>query len=130
MPEHVHLVIWPHRSARISSILKTLKQSVSQRAFHWLNKHEPKFFQRLEDVQPNGRRILRFWQRGGGYDRNLRSAADVHEKIEYIHNNPVRRGLADRASSWRWSSFHAWETGEDQPIAIDRDSLPRNVVLR
>ena len=90
MPEHVHLVIFPHKRVRISTILKTVKQSVSQHALRWLDENEPRFLARLEDVQPNGRNAFRFWQRGGGYDRNLRSVADIHEKIEYVHNNPVR----------------------------------------
>ena len=128
MPEHMHVVLWPRGSARISAILKTIKQSVAQTALAWLEHNDPRFLAQLEDVQPNGRRSSRFWQRGGGYDRNLRGAADIHEKIHYIHNNPVRRGLVDRAISWPWSSCRAWETGCDDPIAIDRDSVPRELI--
>ena len=124
MPEHVHLVLWPHREVRIASILKTLKQSVSKRALLWLEANEPSFLRRLENPRPNGQRSYRFWQRGGGYDRNLRSVEDVHQKIEYAHNNPVRRGLVEKASLWPWSSFHAWATGENDPIAIDRETMP------
>jgi putative transposase len=124
MPEHVHVVLLPHAGARIAEILTTLKQSVSKRALLWLRENAPHFLKRLEDVQPNGRRAFRFWQRGGGYDRNLRTVEDVYEKIEYIHNNPVRRGLVTAAADWTYSSACAWETGEDRPIAIDRASLP------
>jgi putative transposase len=128
MPEHIHLVINPRQGVGISTILKTIKQSVSRKAITWLGDHAPRFRERLADVQPNGKISYRFWQRGGGYDRNLRSIADVHEKIDYVHNNPVRRGLVAKASLWPWSSCQAWETGTDQPIAIDRDSVPRLVV--
>ena len=31
----------------------------------------------------------------------------VHH-IEYVHDNPVRRGLASRAVDWPWSSVRAW----------------------
>ena len=68
-------------------------------------------------------RAYRFWQRGGGYDRNLRTVADIYEKIEYVHNNPVRRGLAASAEEWPWSSCRAWQNGGNVPIAIDRGSL-------
>jgi putative transposase len=124
MPEHVHLVVWPHHEVTIADVLKTVKQSVSKRALLWLQDNDPIFVQRLEDVQPNGRRSLRFWQRGGGYDRNLRSVADVHEKINYVHENPVRRRLVSEPALWPWSSYLAWTTGEDKPIAIDRESVP------
>jgi hypothetical protein len=49
---------------------------------------------------------------------------DVYEKIDYLHNNPVRRQLVAAAEAWPWSSCHAWETGIPVPIAIDRQSLP------
>ena len=124
MPEHVHVVLLPHPGVKISQILSTLKQPVSKIAILWLKENSPHFLSRIEDVQPNGRRSHRFWQRGGGYDRNLRSLADVYEKIDYIHNNPVRRGLIDKADTWIWSSCRAWETGVEEPLALDRDSLP------
>ena len=124
MPEHVHVVLLPHSGEKISAILTTLKQSVSKKALHWLRENRPEFLPKLEDVQPNGRRHARFWQRGGGYDRNLRTIADIHERTEYIHNNPVRRRLVEQAADWPWSSARAWETGVDEPIGIDRHSLP------
>lgn len=124
MPEHAHVVIWP-QGAPISAILKTIKQSTSQTALNWLQENKPHFLAEIADRQPNGRTSHRFWQRGGGYDRNLRSSGDVHEKIRYVHENPVRRGLAATATDWPWSSARAWETGVDEPLPIDRHSVPR-----
>jgi putative transposase len=125
MPEHVHLVLYPRPHTLIHNILKAIKQSVSRSALVWLEDNDPRFLSRLAHVNAAGVTSYRFWQRGGGYDRNLRSIADVFEKIEYCHNNPIRRGLADRAGCWRWSSALAWETGRNEPIAIDRESVPR-----
>jgi hypothetical protein len=34
----------------------------------------------------------------------LESEAAVLAAIDYIHLNPVRRGLCERAIDWRWSS--------------------------
>ncbi len=125
MPEHVHLVLLPQPNVRMQDILKAIKQSVSRRALTWLADNEPRFLERLADVRIDGSKTHRFWQRGGGYDRNLRSVADIYEKIEYVHNNPVRRQFITRPEDWAWSSAHAWKTGIDKPIAIDRSSLPR-----
>jgi putative transposase len=124
MPEHVHIILWPRLEVRIASILTTLKQSVAKRALLWLQREAPAFLTRLEDRQPNGRRCYRFWQRGGGYDRNLRTIADIYRNIEYVHANPVRRELVSAPEDWQWSSYRAWQTGEDRPIAVDRASLP------
>ncbi len=125
MPEHVHLVVLPRPEHRIRDILKSLKQSVARRAFSWLERNNPAFLDRLKVVRTNGTWGYRFWQRGGGYDRNLRSVADIHEKIAYVHNNPVRRGLVQRTVDWQWSSALAWESGGSEPLPIDRDSVPR-----
>lgn len=129
MPEHVHLVLYPLDGTTIASILKTLKQSVSLRAINWLEENAADYLPNIEVVQPNGKRSYRFWQRGGGYDRNLRSVRDIHEKIEYVHQNPVTRGLVSRQTDYRWSSAKSWKTGDDSLLIIDRDSVPTLTIL-
>ena len=129
MPEHVHMVILPHEGVRIRTILAQTKQLVTRRALRFVEKNCPSFTQRMADRQPNGKVTLRFWQRGGGYDRNLRTTRDVHEKIQYIHENPVRRGLVKSPEDWPWSSALAWTTGVDEPIRIDRETLPPLEIL-
>ena len=129
MPEHVHLVVLPMGETTVAQILSTVKQSVAKRAVPWVRENAPEFLATLEDRQPSGSVAHRFWQRGGGYDRNLRTPREVHEKIAYVHDNPVRRGLAARATQWEWSSALAWSTGGDKPIAIDRESVPTLTLL-
>jgi putative transposase len=124
MPEHVRLLLLPHEGVKISSILQSLKLPVTRRAIRYVQDHDPRLLQRMLDVQPNGRRAYRFWQRGGGYDRNMRTVREAHEKLNYIHLNPVRRGFVTRPEDWPWSSARDWATGIDEPLRIDRDSLP------
>jgi len=123
MPEHVHLLLWPHEGVAISAILKEIKQPVAIRAVHYLKEHAPEFLVRMKDVRPNGRHTHRFWLRGGGYDRNLWTARDIHEKVHYIHENPVRRGLVESPGDWKWSSWNAWENNSTTPLNIDKESL-------
>ena len=129
MPEHVHLAVYPRSGTTIASILKTLKQSVSKRAINWLKDNAPSYLPTIEVVQSNGKPTHRFWQRGGGYDRNLRSVRDIHEKITYIHQNPVTRGLATLPEEYLWSSARAWKNGDKKPLSIDRDSIPSLTIL-
>ncbi len=124
MPEHVHMLIFPHEGVLMKDILRAIKQPLTRRVVKWVEKNATSFLARMADRQTNGKNVYRFWQRGGGYDRNLRSVRDIHEKLAYIHANPVRRGLVSEPSAWQWSSARAWETGVDEPIRIDRDSLP------
>jgi putative transposase len=47
------------------------------------------------------------WQRRF-WEHCLRDERDFAQHADYIHYNPVRHGLAKRASEWRWSSIHRW----------------------
>ena len=123
MPEHVHVIIFPKSEVKISQILSTIKQSVSKRALLWIRENSPDLLGKMLDKQPNGKQHFRLWQRGGGYDRNLRNREDIVEKIKYIHENPFRRGLVKKPDEWKWSSCYAWRTGKDDPISIDRGIL-------
>jgi len=123
MPEHVHVVLQPCVGVRMRSVLWRLKRPVTARVLEWVRGHRPSLLPRMADAQPSGRITYRFWQRGGGYDRNLRSALDVHEKINYIHNNPVRRGLVKCAEAWPYSSAPEWVGGREGAVRIDWDHL-------
>ncbi len=124
MPEHVHMLILPHEGSRISAILTSIKQPVTQRCVAWVRQNAPSFLSAMADAGHGGRTFHRLWLRGGGYDRNVWSTKDIHEKLRYIHENPVRRGLVDRAEDWPWSSARAWQEGIDTPIRIDRETFP------
>jgi putative transposase len=81
MPEHVHLLV---------------KQVL-------LGSRSP-LLQRLTVRQRPGVTTFRYWQEGPGYDRNLSKPATVLAAIDYLHHNPVRRGLVKGAADWKWSS--------------------------
>ena len=124
MPEHAHVLVLPKESVTVSRILSALKQPVSKRALVYLRREHPAGLAALADVQPSGSVSYRFWQRGGGYDRNTWTLEEIREKIGYIHANPVRRGLVERPHDWPWSSWRAWTAGDDLPVPIDRESVP------
>jgi hypothetical protein len=46
----------------------------------------------------------RVWRRRF-YDLNIWSEKERLEKLTYMHNNPVKRGLAKQPGDWPWSSW-------------------------
>ena len=40
------------------------------------------------------------------------------EKLNYIHWNPMKRGLVKRPEDWRWSSCHYYQTGVKGSVTI------------
>ena len=101
MPEHVHLMLLPNmHHTSMSKLMIALKRPVSRTVLdHWRSLGEDG----LDRVKDRGDRP-HFWQPGGGYDRNIVTEHELREKVTYIHENPVRRGLANRSVDWRWSS--------------------------
>ena len=90
MPEHVHVLLWPRDPVYEIALIRTaLKVPVQRKALAYLRHNAPGFLERLRDEQPNGEVHYRFWQRGGGYDRNANEPATIRAMIDYIHNNPV-----------------------------------------
>ena len=67
------------------------------------------------------------WQ-GRFFDRALRTVKAYHEKVEYIHLNPVKRGLVTGPEGWRWSSIHDY-TGTLREPAATNSVLPVDRVL-
>ena len=49
----------------------------------------------------------------------LKAERTCNWMIEYLHLNPVRKKLVERARDWRWSSAALFEGG-DSPIPVDR----------
>ncbi len=77
----------------------------------------------MQDVSPTGRVVHRFWQRGGGFDRNLYERDAIQKAVEYIHGNPVRRGLVERAEGWEWSSAREYSSRGTGRIRIEFETL-------
>lgn len=120
MPEHVHLLLCP-RQARyeIRRILGALKRPVATAVKAFLTQRgEREWLERLTVRYPQ-REVFRFWQPGGGFDHNVFRQKTVAAVVEYIHTNPVRRGLVGDPTDWEWSSARFWEGTSNVPLAMD-----------
>jgi putative transposase len=124
-PEHVHLLIWPTEADYdVGGILNSIKQSVAKRALAFVRSTALALLARTEHRQPSGETHYRFWQRCGGYDRNIVEETTLYQLIEYVHANPVRGGLCVRPEDWHWSSAADYAGVRIGPLRLDRDSLP------
>jgi hypothetical protein len=46
----------------------------------------------------------------------------IKQKTNYIHSNPVRAGLVNRAADYRWSSFHGFYSNDvEEVLQIDKE---------
>jgi putative transposase len=115
MPEHVHLLITEPPKGNPSKVLQVLKQKVSrslraQRASS--GKQMRLAFASEASDSPA------FWQRRF-YDFNVWSEKKLREKLDYMHRNPVERGLIKHPKDWPWSSWSHYALEERGLIRID-----------
>jgi putative transposase len=50
----------------------------------------------------------------------VHEAQTAHQIIEYIHGNPVHRGLVQRPEDWPWSSAADWAGQKHPLLPVDR----------
>ena len=62
-------------------------------------------------------REYQFWQEGS-HAEMIFSESVMREKLEYIHQNPVKRGYVDLPEQWRYSSARNYQ-GQPGLIGID-----------
>lgn len=103
MPEHVHLLLSEPSRGTLADALKSLKQGVSRRL--------------IGEAE-------HFWQKRY-YDFNIRNHPRFWEKLRYIHRNPVKRGVCERAEDWEWSSFRQYAAGCEGRVEIESEWTAR-----
>ena len=111
MPEHVHLhllVLPENLHSKVSRLLARTKQPASKQIRELLEANNSDLIRQLTVQERQGKFCFRFWQEGPGFDRNIFSAEAISSSIDYIHTNPVKRGLCRNAVDYKWSSarFH------------------------
>ena len=117
MPTHVHLLVLPNKTDySISDFLRSVKQPVARKEISYLKWNESEKLKPLLSGWEKPKYI--FWLRGGGYDRNITEGETLRKSIDYIHNNPVRKGLVNSALDWKWSSVRDWLLDEEGVIPV------------
>jgi putative transposase len=126
MPEHFHLMIAPKalsdpEATPVATILHRLKMPLAQRILRmWKKSADPRLARAtLTDGS------TRFWQAGGGFDRNVRDGEELWREVRYIHANPVKRGLVSSATEWEWSSARWWDGEREGPIVMTDLGAPK-----
>jgi putative transposase len=116
MPEHVHLLVVPNLPEfpvpkMLSAIKRPFAEAVLKR---WRELNAP-ILAKLTDKSGG----LHFWQTGGGHDLNVYTHEKHLQKLRYVHENPVVRGLVSTGEDWAWSSAR-WYTGDRSgPVKVD-----------
>jgi len=117
MPNHVHAVLGFENDKDLPVVMQTWKRLSAYYLRKLYTETRPDLLNYLKRAR-DGEEVVSFWQRRY-YDFNLFSEEKLLEKLNYMHNNPVRKGLVEQASDYQWSSAQWYNQGKSVGVKID-----------
>ncbi|WP_310687310.1 REP-associated tyrosine transposase [Aliifodinibius sp. S!AR15-10] len=103
MENHLHVVAL---GEVLSKKIRLFKSYTARESINWLraNGHTNILrFSRQNKQEYNTRSTYQIWQEGF-HPKQIIGDDMMIQKLEYIHQNPVRRGYVDNPEDWRYSS--------------------------
>lgn len=123
MPDHIHLLT--DAPQKPSMVLQYIKGIVGHRVIDYLKEQNyESSLLKLRHADWKRKHRFSLWQHDSDIF-SVTSEAKFMEKVNYIHLNPVRAGLVERAEDYRWSSARWWRglPREDEPLRVDLDRI-------
>lgn len=117
LENHLHFVA---QAPRLDKCLASFKSYTAMRLIGLLEARKAeRLLTRLRVAKKAHKRDreYQFWQEGS-HAEMVFSEAVMREKLEYIHQNPVKRGYVDLPEHWRYSSARNY-AGQPGLIGID-----------
>ena len=122
MPSHCHFVIAMPEGESISDLMKDFKKFTSTKVRQQLEiDNRRSLVERLRANSPRRKgQVFKLWM--DRFDDVVIYSEDVLRiKIEYIHNNPVKAGLAEFPEQWKYSSARNYFLGDQSMIYVETD---------
>ncbi|MAT68955.1 MAG: hypothetical protein CMJ58_05470 [Planctomycetaceae bacterium] len=111
MPDHVHAIVWFPEAGQLSRFMHAWKRKSSFHIRNWYRDHAGKYFANFGEGE-------RFWL-PKYHAFAIESRGKLEEKLDYMHENPVRAGLVQRAVDWPWSSARWYLEGRSVGVPIE-----------
>ena len=123
MNDHIHLITDSPRKP--STVLQFIKGIVSRRVLGYLKEMNYEVsLKKLEHVDWKRNHRYSLWQHDSDVF-SIVSESMFMQKVNYIHQNPVRAKLVEGAEDYVWSSVRFWQKcpGESEPLRVDIEKI-------
>ena len=118
MDNHTHLIV---KAPELSDTLASFKKFTAKEIIDQL-KHDNKqwllsqltFYKKKYKTES----VYQVWQEGI-HSQLILNEEMLRQKFEYIHCNPVRRGLVDLPEHWCYSSYRNYHLNDHSIVQID-----------
>jgi REP element-mobilizing transposase RayT len=117
MENHLHMIA---TASNLSREIQSFKSFSAKQMIRSLEQNHQLFW--LEQLRLHKRpdkvqSTYQVWQEGY-HPQMIQHAEMLSQKLEYIHNNPVRRGYVDEPCHWRYSSARNY-AGQSGMLEVD-----------
>ena len=120
MPNHLHTIISASKN-NPSDIVRDFKRHTSKQISDLLNEKRNgrllRYFSSVADREGKGN-AFKIWQ-SGSHPILIDSGDFFDQKLEYIHNNPVRKGYVESPEHWKYSSARDYVLNDHSIIAVN-----------
>lgn len=114
LPDHFHLLLQILEKISLSKIMKYVKGNFARK------------YNQFIDPDPGNRHLnvgyRSVWQREY-YESAVRDEKSFIGRLNYIHNNPVKRGLVTSPDEYEFSSYHQYYGTQREKIQIPIDKI-------
>jgi hypothetical protein len=119
MPTHLHLIVFDREwnSVRLDQTLTDFRKFTGRQLTEFCQQAMPACFADVLAQAAGDDRAHRFWQ-PTRHPEAVMSEKFHHQKREYLHDNPRRKGLVLHPAHWRWSTARWDETHEDCGVPV------------
>jgi len=123
MPDHTHLITDGNRS--ISDVLRFTNGIAAKRVLDYLKNNQfATSLAKLRQQEKKKGYKYSVWEHHPNAFR-LTGEETFMQKVNYIHNNPVRAGLVEKAEDYQFSSVRFWRNSpqEVEPFITDHQKI-------
>ena len=121
MPNHAHYLLSATPEKNLSDIMRDFNTHTSRQITTLLRKEgKRKLLQVFRDAaHADGRgNEYKVWQEGF-HPIVVETEHFMTQKLNYLHDNPVRKGYVEQPEHWRYSSARNYVLEDESVIAID-----------
>ncbi|MFO7890465.1 MAG: transposase [bacterium] len=122
MPTHLHIITSNNDSTSLSEIMRDFKNYTSKEIRKQLEYDELFAFLNIfkKAAKNLPKQQYKVWQ-VDYHPIALTSEKWFNQKINYLHNNPVRKGFVELPECWKYSSARNWFNNDDSIIRINKE---------
>ncbi|HSN95445.1 MAG TPA: hypothetical protein VLR89_10350 [Anaerolineaceae bacterium] len=119
MPNHLHMIVFDAKFAndRLEQTLVDFRKFTGRKLADYIENNLPDSLARVIRNTELADRERQVWQ-PGWHAEGLINENFWKQKMDYIHNNPVRKGYVRLPEEWRYSSAGYWLNGIEGDIPI------------